>query len=196
MSLFRKDRRPDENTSASLYAATVIAAARTLRNRRTDLLTRECERAVELGQSLTLLYLAIRDWEGVAFVLGEKQVAVVVQELEQVLRGTLRVTDIFLQRELGYFTILLPGTLGSDVPTVARNLRQAVRGYRLKAPDGADYFLKLIADVGAASLPEDGTEPEVLRALALQRLQESSHQPDPSGEDDEVGGSPTLRLVA
>lgn len=196
MPWFRKDRKDEESTPESLYVATVVAAARTLRNRRTDLLTRECERAVELSQSLTLLCLAVRDWAGVAHALGDAKAEQTLAELSLLLRGTLRVTDIFLEGEAGHFRILLPGTVASDVPTVARNLRHAIRSYRIQAPDGATFFLKLTADVGAASLPDDSTDAEALRQIALSRLIESSNLPDPSGEDDETTKNPTLRLVA
>jgi len=195
MSWFRKNRR-EADAATELYVATVLAAARTLRNRRTDLLVRECERAVELGQSLSLLCLTIRDWEGVAHALGETVAQRTLSELAHVLRGTLRSTDIFLQEEAGHFTLLLPGALAADVPAVTRNLRHAVRSYRMEAPDGAAFFLKLTADIGVASLPQDSVDGDSLHRLALERLAEASQQPDPTGEDDGAPGTPTLRLVA
>lgn len=203
MKWFQKPSSQSAEQSAQVYAATVLAAARLLSGLRRTMATplsfleRECHRAQELGQALSLLQLEIADWEGVVAAIGSERVAQTTEELELVLRGTLRATDILRREEPGSFLILLPGTQQSDLPTVTHNLRQAVRGYRILAPDGAAFFLRLHPWIASVSLPEDGLVASELLQLLQERLKHERLQPvPPPEEEEEKGNKPPLRLVA
>ena len=184
-----------------IYAATVLAAARLLASlRRTaplpgSLLERECRRSQELGHPLTLLQLELADWDSVAQSIGEDRAAQTMKELELVLNGTLRTTDILLTETTGGFTILLPGTTAQDAPTVMRNLRQAIQGYRILAPDGSAFFLRLHPWIGSASLPEEGSSAEELTQVLHQRLAAQKRQPESLPDEVLTEKTPPLRLV-
>ncbi|WP_309721634.1 diguanylate cyclase [Armatimonas sp.] len=204
MKWFQKPQEDGRQSEATYqtYAATVLAAARLLASlRRTSprsgsLLERECSRSQELGHPLTLLQLELADWPRVLQSLGEDRASQTLEELELVLHGTLRNTDILLTETKGSFTILLPGTTAQDAPTVMRNLRQAIHGYRILAPDGTAFFLRLHPWIGSASLPEDGSSAEALNQVLHQRLEAQKHLPTPLPDEAPTEKTPPLRLVA
>lgn len=196
--------KPNDDLSQAqqLYATTVVAAARLLASMAKSalpsgsLLARECYRAQELGHPLTLLRLELADWEGVVQSIGAERAQQTREELELVLHGTLRATDILLPSETGSFTVLLPGTTSQDAPTVVRNLYQAIEGYRILSPDGAAYYLRLHPWIASASLPEDGLSDHVLTERLSQRLEEQKHTRIPPESNPSEPPKPTLRLVA
>jgi GGDEF domain-containing protein len=203
MKWFPKPSSFSQEESSQLYASTVLAAARLLSQLRrstaptASFLERECGRAQELGQALSLLQIEIADWRSVVTSLGEERVEKTHEELELVLRGTLRATDILRTEQVGSFLVVLPGTQASDLPTVIQNLRLAVRSYRILAPDGAPFFLRLYPWVASASLPEDGLGASELLVVLEQRLQQERQQPlPPTQDEDDTSGKPSLRLVA
>lgn len=197
----QEEGRRDEATS-QLYAATVLAAARLLAalhktaSLSGSLLERECSRSQELGHPLTLLQLELADWSSTAQSIGEARAIQTLEELELVLRGTLRNTDILLTETKGSFTILLPGTTAQDAPTVIRNLRQAIHGYRILGPDGTAFFLRLHPWIGSASLPEDGSSAEALTQALHQCLEAQKQLPTPPPDEVMTEKTPPLRLVA
>ena len=196
--------KPNDDLSQAqqLYAATVLAAARLLASvtkatlPSASLLARECHRAQELGHPLTLLRLDLSDWEGVVHSIGAERAQQTREELELVLHGTLRATDILLPSETGSFTILLPGTTCQDAPTVVRNLHQAIQGYRILSPDGAAYYLRLHPWIATASLPDDGSSDITLSEVLSQRLEEQKRLPLPTPDSSLPEQKPPLRLVA
>ena len=112
------------------------------------------------------------------------------------LRGTLRTTDILQNEPTGSFIILLPGTTTLDVPAVTRNLRQAVRGYRILVPDNVSSYLRLHPWIASASLPEDGLTAHRLTETLEGRLTAQRLLPPPAPDDELPPSPPPLRLVA
>ena len=203
MKWFQKPSALPAEQSAQVYTATVLAAARLLSGLRratstpASFVERECFRAQELGQALSILQVEIADWQGVVTAIGPERVVQTQEELELVLRGTLRATDILRTEATGSFQIILPGTQASDLATVTQNLRQAVRGYRILSPDGAAFFLRLHPWIASVSLPEDGLiAPELLELLQHRLAQERLQPLPPPEEDTENTRRPPLRLVA
>ena len=150
-------------------------------------LERECQRALELQLSLSLLEVQLQDWEGIAALLGPERAQKTTEELTLVLRGTLRATDLFIAQGAGTFLILLLGTISADAPTVVQNVHQAIQGFRLLSSEGAPVFLKLPCKIACATLPDDGESWAQLRLVLEQRLREDCEKPERE--------TPTLRLV-
>lgn len=201
MKWFKKPTDEASDASRELYAATVMAAARLLTRLRSSpsgeesRMDRECRRAQELGQPLTVLRLELADWAGVVAAIGDERAEQTQDELELVLRGTLRATDLLYSEGAGSFTIFLPGTLAADLPTVTRNLRQAVYGYRILSSDGASFFLRLHPWIASVSLPDDGLTALELTPVLDARLATERQQPIPPQTEDD-NDRPSLRLVA
>ena len=203
MKWFQKPATETLTPSQELYASTVLAAARLLSRRHSSTqreesrLELECRRAQELDQPLTLLQLELADWSGIATAIGSERATQTQGELALVLRGSLRATDIISPQGTGIFTIFLPGTLAVDLPTITRNLRQAIRGYRILATDGAPFFLRLHPWIASASLPDDGQTASELTSVLKSRLVKERTQPLPAlTETENDDNSPPLRLVA
>lgn len=202
MHWFRRKSTLSSEDTSQVYVSTVLAAARLLSSLRhpknpDSILERECQRALELGQALSVLQLEIVDWSSVVVSIGKERVAQTEEELELILRGTLRTTDILRRETGGRFVVILPGTQALDIVTVAQNLRQAVRSYRIVAPDGATLFLRLSPRLAWASLPEEGlAASELLEVLENRLVQERQNPPPPPDEDAENDQRPELRLVA
>ncbi|WP_395140496.1 hypothetical protein [Armatimonas sp.] len=201
MKWFQKPSAETLTSSQELYAITVLAAARLLSRLHSSTqleesrLELECRRAQELGQPLTLLQLELADWAGIVTAIGPERAPQTQDELALVLRGTLRATDIISPEGTGTFTIFLPSTLAVDLPTITRNLRQAIRGYRILATDGAPFFLRLHPWMASASLPDDGQTASELISVLKNRLAKERTHPLPSlTENDD--NSLSLRLVA
>ena len=201
MKWFQKPSAETLPSSQELYAITVMAAARLLSRLHSSTqleesrLELECRRAQELNQPLTLLHLELADWAGIVTAIGPESATQTQDELALVLRGTLRTTDIISPEGMGTFTIFLPGTLAVDLPTITRNLRQALLGYRILATSGAPFFLRLHPWIASASLPDDGQTASELTSVLKSRLAQERTHPLPSLSDDDYN-SPPLRLVA
>ena len=201
MKWFQKPQ-DDAASTRQLYAATILAAVdllSALRNRSAipgTLLERECYRAQELGHPLTLLRLELANWADSLQTIGAERGEQTQAELELVLQGTLRTTDILQNEPTGSFIILLPGTTALDVPTVTRNLRQAVRGYRILVPDNVSSYLRLHPWIASASLPEDGLTAHRLTETLEGRLTAQRLLPPPAPDDELPPSPPPLRLVA
>ncbi|WP_309697972.1 hypothetical protein [Armatimonas sp.] len=203
MKWFQKPSAETLTPSQELYAVTVMAAARLLSRlhgstqREESLLELECRRAQGLNQPLSLLQLELADWAGIVTTIGPERATQTQDELALVLRGTLRATDSISPESMGTFTIFLPGTLAVDLPTITRNLRQAIRGYRILATDGAPFFLRLHPWIASASLPDDGKMASELTSVLKSRLVKERTQPFPAlTETENDDNSPPLRLVA
>ncbi len=157
---------------------------------------RECHRALELGHPLTLLRLELANGADIFQALEPERIEQTREELELILRGTLRTTDILQTEDANGFTILLPGTTALDAPTVVHNVRQAMQGYHILLPEKTPSYMRLRVWIAFASLPEDGIAAQVLITMLEERLAQQRLLPPAPPDDESSSRQPFLRLIA
>jgi diguanylate cyclase (GGDEF)-like protein len=137
-------------------------------------LSSEIARARRFGHPLSLVFFDLDHFKQVNDTYGHRCGSAVLKECGQVVRATLRGTDVATRYGGDEFVCLLPET-GKDLAIVcAERLREAIAARRFLEPMGLE--VKVTASFGVACFPEDGEDEEALLRqadLAMYRVKDS-----------------------
>jgi diguanylate cyclase (GGDEF)-like protein/putative nucleotidyltransferase with HDIG domain len=125
----------------------------------------ELERATRQGRSLPILMIDLDDFKAINDGCGHLVGNTALQVLADVLRKTLREGSILCRYAGDEFVILLPDTRRDQAHRVAERL--STRAESCSVP-GTARPLRL--NIGIATFPEDGSDPEALFAVADERM--------------------------
>jgi diguanylate cyclase (GGDEF)-like protein len=135
-----------------------------LANRRQsdDALVHEISRAGRFGSPLALVFADLDDFKGVNDAYGHPVGDAVLREFADVLRKTVRESDLAGRWGGEEFVLLLPGTDAEGGIQLAERVRYALAERTILAPDGT--ALRVTASFGVAAYPPAPGEPELVAA--------------------------------
>jgi diguanylate cyclase (GGDEF)-like protein len=135
-----------------------------LANRRQseDALAHEISRADRFGSPLALVFADLDDFKGVNDAHGHPVGDAVLREFADVLRSTVRESDVAGRWGGEEFVLLLPGTDAEGGAQLAERVRRALAGRMILAPDGTR--ISITASFGVAAHPPALGEGELVAA--------------------------------
>jgi diguanylate cyclase (GGDEF)-like protein len=141
------------------------------RRRFQETMAAEVERSRRFGQELGLVLLDIDDFKSVNDTYGHQQGDLVLREIAKVLRASSREIDEPARYGGEELAVILPGTNLEGAFELAERVREGIENLRLPilGDDGAEP-LRVTASLGAASLPEAGSDARTLVAAADEAL--------------------------
>jgi diguanylate cyclase (GGDEF)-like protein len=118
-----------------------------------DALALEIARANRLGYSIGLLMIDVDNFKRVNDTFGHPAGDDVLRNIADVLRGSLRQTDVAARYGGEEFAVVLPGLGPRGVRAVGEKLRRAVRGLQPLAADGVTPFPVSVSVGGVSASP-------------------------------------------
>ena len=132
-------------------------------------LEQEVVRATRFGHPVSLVFFDLDRFKEVNDQFGHQVGSSLLAEVGQLLRKTLRSTDVPVRYGGDEFVVLLPETSKDQALECARRLRDELKGAKLlaSAPFGP---VKIGASFGVAAFPDDAKTPDELLAKADQAM--------------------------
>jgi diguanylate cyclase (GGDEF)-like protein len=176
----------------ALRNQSIVDALTGLFNRRylTDVLERECRRAVRSGRSLAVLMLDVDHFKRFNDTWGHDGGDIVLRELAAVLRASFRGDDVACRYGGEEFVMLLAEASMESAYARAEQLRLMV--HRLSAELRGQPLGSITVSIGVALLPDHGMTPEELIASADRALYEAKSR----GRDRTVRAPAVSRLTS
>jgi diguanylate cyclase (GGDEF)-like protein len=94
-----------------------------------DVLAAELQRAARYGYHLSVIFLDIDDFKAYNDTFGHLAGDVVLQKTAELIKNSIRTTDIACRYGGEEFIIILPGTKGGDAAKVAERIRKSIETY-------------------------------------------------------------------
>lgn len=94
-----------------------------------DVLAVELQRAARYGYQLSVIFLDIDGFKAYNDTYGHLAGDVVLQKVAELIKNSIRVTDIACRYGGEEFLLILPGTKGEDAARVADRIRRSVENY-------------------------------------------------------------------
>lgn len=94
-----------------------------------DVLAAELQRAARYGCHLSVIFLDIDDFKAYNDTFGHLTGDVVLQKTAELIKNSIRTTDIACRYGGEEFIIILPGTKGGDAAKVAERIRKSIETY-------------------------------------------------------------------
>ena len=133
-------------------------------------LAEEVRRSARYNHIFTVLMVDLDDFKRINDTHGHIVGDTALREIARCLRRSVRDTDFMARFGGDEFVLILPETKTGDEGSIAQKLRQAAKTCQLYLPgDKVDSFT---LSIGAASFPQDATEPADLMLKADQDLYE------------------------
>ena len=124
-------------------------------------LASEVVRAVRFGHPVSVIFFDLDHFKQVNDQRGHQSGSRVLLEVGQLLKRSLRSTDVAVRYGGDEFVVLLPETSRDQSIAAARRLRDEVASTHFLAHEKAGA-LRLTASFGVATFPDDGTTPDDL----------------------------------
>lgn len=137
-------------------------------------LERELRRADRNRQSLGVIMLDVDHFKRFNDTFGHEAGDLVLREVGQLLKGTIRGSDIACRYGGEEFILILPDTSVEDVQQKAEQVRIAVKKLNLKYRH--QPLDAITVSLGIASFPQHGTTVEVITRIADTALYQAKHQ--------------------
>jgi len=162
----------EENLTKRLYVAATRDPLTQALNRRAleDRLSAECSYAGRHKTRLSIVIFDIDHFKRVNDTYGHPVGDLVLREVADIVRATLRDEDAFARYGGEEFVILVRGETTSQTAIVAERVRRAIGGLAIKVEGGS--ILRVTVSAGVAELEECGAAggPDALIELADRRL--------------------------
>ncbi|RPF49655.1 diguanylate cyclase (GGDEF)-like protein [Thermodesulfitimonas autotrophica] len=94
-----------------------------------DVLAAELQRAARYGYHLSVIFLDIDDFKAYNDTFGHLAGDVVLQKVAELIKNSIRVTDIACRYGGEEFLVILPGTKGEDAVKVANRVRKSIEDH-------------------------------------------------------------------
>jgi diguanylate cyclase (GGDEF)-like protein len=127
-------------------------------------LTEEVVRAVRTHQPLSVVMLDLDDFKLVNDSFGHVYGDVVLTHVAELMRATLRVTDVAARYGGDEFALILPDTDRAGATVVAHRILEAFRGTPILRDGRGAFWVE--TSIGIATFPDDGRTPTELIAAA------------------------------
>ncbi len=137
-------------------------------------LSTEIVRARRFGHPISLVFFDLDRFKRVNDTHGHRCGSALLKECGQIVRATLRSTDIATRYGGDEFVCLLPETSKDLALVCAARLREAIAQRRFLQPMGLE--VRVTASFGVSTFPDDGTDEEALLRqadLAMYRVKDS-----------------------
>jgi diguanylate cyclase (GGDEF)-like protein len=126
------------------------------RRRFTEMLDYEIERSARHGHEFSILLLDLDNFKDINDSYGHPAGDKTLVQIGECLHGYLRKGDIAFRIGGDEFAVILPETPPSGALSVAESLRERLRGMRLEAPDGRQFYIT--TSIGLVSYPKNGKD--------------------------------------
>lgn len=134
------------------------------------MLNMELERAMRYNLQLSVLFIDLDDFKKVNDQLGHTAGDVFLRNISEMIKKTVRTTDILARYGGDEFLILMPQTGASGAEILLKRVQEAVYGMEL--PGG----YRIGVSGGVASFPNDGSSIDQLINLADKRMYQNKQR--------------------
>jgi diguanylate cyclase (GGDEF)-like protein len=133
-----------------------------------EFLDYETDRARRYGSALSLVFLDLDYFKAINDTHGHLVGSRLLAEMGQVIRRSIRSTDVAARYGGDEFVVVLPNTDKKGALTMANNLRERIKGGYFLADQG--YRIRVTASFGVATFPDDAESKLALIRLADQAM--------------------------
>lgn len=125
-----------------------------------EMLEREIKRALRKNRELSLIFIDMDHFKEVNDNYGHLYGSMLLKEVAEIIRATIRSIDIPIRYGGDEFVIILPETTKEQAGLVAERILNNIRNNTFLSEEGLS--LKLTASIGYANFPEDAKNKEEL----------------------------------
>lgn len=157
---FPLQRRRLERSAEQLAESSTLDSLTSLWNRRvfSERLNEEIARHVRYGTPVSLLMLDLDGFKGINDAHGHLAGDAVLSSVSEVLRGSLRTTDLPARYGGDEFAVILPGVHKTDAFAVAEKLRAAIDAVRVEVA-GNGHLGEVRVSIGVAAAAKGMSDP-------------------------------------
>jgi diguanylate cyclase (GGDEF)-like protein len=147
----------------------------------------EVARARRFGRPLSLVFFDLDRFKLVNDTHGHQHGSALLRECGEVVRGTLRTTDVATRYGGDEFVLLLPETEKAQAMTCAERLRVRIEDRCFLTASGLS--VRITASFGVATFPDDGADEQAL----LRQADQAMYRVKDAGRNG-VQGAPTRQI--
>jgi diguanylate cyclase (GGDEF)-like protein len=157
---FPLQRRRLERSASELEESATLDSLTSLWNRRvfSERLTEEVSRHLRYGTPVSLLMMDLDGFKSINDEYGHVAGDAVLSSVAELLRSSLRTTDLPSRYGGDEFAVILPGVIKTDAFAVAEKLRAAVAGLRVELGRNGDVADVRIS-IGVAAAAQGAGDP-------------------------------------